>query len=115
MMVLPKRKTSYRKNKKRRFQKLGTDLRDFLTGEERRQIDALLAKAEARMHEKGDEGCSEQIFLMACQCKCQQIMQKEEEKERFEEDVKKLLTNICIFCKGHDMCSEYCSEELPFP
>ena len=94
---------------------MGADLRDFLTGEERRQMDALLAKAEARMKEKGEEGCRGQLFLMACQCKCKQVLEKEEEKERFEEDVRKIFTNICAFCKGHDMCPEYCQEELPFP
>ena len=55
---------------------MGADLKDYLTGEERRQMDALLAKAEKRMKEKGEDGCSEQILLMACQCKCKQMMQK---------------------------------------
>ena len=32
--------------------KVSQDLRDFLTVDERRQMDKLLAKAEARMHEK---------------------------------------------------------------
>ena len=94
---------------------MGTDLRDFLTGDERRQVDALLAKAEARMKEKGEGNYNEQFLLMTCQCKCKHIMQKEEEKEWFEQEVKKIFANICNFCKGHDMCSEYCSEELPFP
>lgn len=31
---------------------MGADLKDYLTGEERRQMDALLAKAEERMKEK---------------------------------------------------------------
>lgn len=109
IMVSPKGK-----NKKRRFSRVG-DLRDFLTGDERRQMDALLTKAEARMKEKGEEGCRGQLFLMAYQCKCKQVLEKEEEKERFEEDVRKIFTNICAFCKGHDMCPEYCQEELPFP
>ncbi len=94
---------------------MGTDLRDFLTGEERRQMDKLLAKAEERMRENGEEVCSEQILLMACQCKCRQMMQKEEEKERFEEGVKKIFSDICNFCKGYNLCPEYCQDELPFP
>lgn len=32
---------------------MGADLRDFLTGDERRQMDRLLEKAEERMKEKG--------------------------------------------------------------
>ena len=94
---------------------MGADLKDYLTGEERRQMDALLAKAEKRMKEKGEDGCSEQILLMACQCKCKQMMQKEEEKEMFEEEVRKIFASICTFCKGHDLCQEYCVEELRFP
>lgn len=94
---------------------MGQNLNDYLTGEERRQMDALLAKAEERMKEKGEEGCSGQLLLMACQCKCKQMMQKEEEKEMFEEEVRKIFASICTFCKGHDLCQEYCVEELPFP
>jgi len=94
---------------------LGTDLRDFLTGEERRQMDALLAKAEERMKEKGEGSYNEQFLLMTCQCKCKQVLEKEEEKERFEEEVRKIFSDICNFCKGHDLCPEYCQEELPFP
>ncbi len=94
---------------------MGQDLNDYLTGEEKRQMDALLAKAEERRREKGEEDCSKQILLMDCQCKCTQVMQKEDERERFEEDVKKVFANICAFCKGHDLCPEYCNEELPFP
>lgn len=94
---------------------MGQNLNDYLTGDERRQMDALLAKVEARMKEKGEEGCSEQILLIACQCKCKQMMQKEEEKERFEEEVRKIFSDICTFCKEHDMCLEYCHDELPFP
>ncbi len=95
---------------------MGADLKDFLTGEERRQMDALLAKAEARMKEKGEDGyCNGQLLLMTCQCKCKQVLEKEEEKERFENDIRKLFVNICAFCKGHDMCPEYCQDELPFP
>ncbi len=94
---------------------MSQNLNDYLTGEERRQMDALLAKAEERMRDKGDESCREQILLMTCQCKCKQVLEKEEEKERFKEDVKKVFANICAFCKGHDLCPEYCVEELPFP
>ena len=95
---------------------MGADLKDFLTGEERRQMDDLLAKAEERMKEKGEDGyCNGQLLLMTCQCKCKQVLEKEEEKERFENDIRKLFVNICAFCKGHDMCPEYCQDELPFP
>ena len=95
---------------------MGADLKDFLTGEERRQMDALLAKAEERMKGKGEDGyCNGQLLLMTCQCKCKQVLEKEEEKERLENDIRKLFSDICNFCKGHDMCLEYCQDEFPFP
>ena len=94
---------------------MGADLNDYLTGEERRQMDKLLEKAKERMRENGEEGCSGQLLLMTCQCKCKQVLEKEEEKERFENDIRKLFSDICNFCKGHVMCLEYCQDELPFP
>lgn len=94
---------------------MGTNLRDFLTGDEKRQMDALLAKAETRMKEKGKEGCRGQFIMMACQCECEQINQKEEERDNFPNDMENLLRQICDFCKRHYMCPEYCQEELPFP
>lgn len=116
MIIVPTGKKPVGKNKKRRnLIKMDMNLKDYLTGEENRQLDALLAKAEARMKEKGGESYNEQFLLMTCQCRCKQVLEKEEEKERFEEEVKKIFTNICAFCKGHDMCPEYCQEELPFP
>ena len=78
-------------------------------------MDALLGKAEERMREKGEGSYNEQFLFMTCQCRCKQVLEKEEEKERFEEDVKKVFANICNFCKGHDMCPQYCQDELPFP
>ena len=102
-MISPTGKNPVGKNRKRRFSIMSQNL------------DALLAKAEERMRDKGDESCREQILLMTCQCKCKQVLEKEEEKERFKEDVKKVFANICAFCKGHDLCPEYCVEELPFP
>lgn len=94
---------------------MGTDLRDFLTGEERRQMDALLGKAEERMREKGEEGCRGQFIMMSCQCRCGQAEQSDEKRDNFPNDMENLLGQICDFCKKHSMCPEYCVEELPFP
>lgn len=117
MMIVPTGKNPVGKKKKRRdLTKMDMSLKDYLTGEENRQLDALLAKAEARMKEKGEESYNEQFLLMTCQCcKCKQLLDKEEEKKKFEDEVRKIFASICIFCKGHDMCPEYCQEELPFP
>ena len=94
---------------------MGTDLRDFLTGEERRQMDALLGKAEERMREKGEEGCRGQFIMVSCQCGCGQLSQNDDKRDNFPNDMENLLRQICDFCKTHNMCPEYCQEELPFP
>lgn len=91
---------------------MGTNLKDYLTGEERRQMDKLLEKAEERMKEEG-EGYNGQLIIMACHCECGEINQKEE-RDNFPNDMENLLVQICNFCKGHNMCPECCTEELPF-
>ena len=91
------------------------NLKDYLTGEENRQLDALLAKAEERRKEKGEEGCSGQFFLMTCQCKCKQVLEKEEEKERFEEDIRKIFTNICAFARDMTCALNTARKSCHFP
>ena len=93
---------------------MGVDLNDYLTGEERRQMDKLLEKAKERMRENGEEGCSGQFIMMSCQC-CGQTSQSDEKRDNFPNDMENLLRQICDFCKKHDMCPEYCQDELPFP
>ena len=96
---------------------MATDLKDYLTDEERRQMDALLGKAEERMREKGEEGCRGQFIMMACQCRCScgQTGQNDEKRDNLPNDMENLLRQVCDFCKKHDMCPEYCQDELPFP
>lgn len=94
---------------------MGKNLNDYLTGDERRQMDALLAKAEERMRENGEEVCRGQFIMMSCQCGCGQTSQSDEKRDNFPNDMENLLRQICDFCKKHNMCPEYCIEELPFP
>ena len=94
---------------------MNMSLKDYLTGEENRQLDALLAKAEERMKEKGEEVCRGQFLLMTCQCGCGQANQNDEKRDNFPNDIEHLLGQICDFCKKHSICPEYCQEELPFP
>ena len=92
---------------------MGIDLKNYLTGEEMRQMDKLLEKAEERMKEKGEEGCRGQFIIIACQCGREQIS-REEERDNLPNDMENLLAQVCNFCKEHNMCPEYCAEELPF-
>ncbi len=96
---------------------MATDLKDYLTDEERRQMDALIAKAEKRLREKGEEGCRGQFIMVSCQCGCScgQTGQNDEKRDNLPNDMENLLRQVCDFCKKHDMCPEYCQDELPFP
>ena len=62
---------------------MGQNLNDYLTSEEKKQMDALLQKAKARMEEKGGEGCRGQFIMVACQCECGQANQNDEERDNF--------------------------------
>lgn len=78
-------------------------------------MDALIAKAEKRMQDKGEEGCRGQFIMMVCQCECEQANQNDEKRANFPNDIENLFSQVCDFCKNHSMCPEYCAEELPFP
>lgn len=93
---------------------MSQDLNDYLTGEERRQMNKLLAKAEERRKEKGEEDCKEQFIMMACHCECGQTGPNEEERDDLPNDMENLLDHVCNFCKKHNMCPECSDEQLPF-
>lgn len=98
---------------------------DFLTPEEREQINSLMAKAAERMRksrEKSPDRESCQFLFLRCQQECRkQMEQKEQAKEELEQDIEILLNQICTFCRKH--CLPVCGkedsseeeEELPFP
>lgn len=90
---------------------MGTNLKNYLTGEEMRQMDKLLEKAEERMREEG-EGYNGQLIIMACHCECGQTGKYVEERDNLPNDMENLLRQVCDFCKKHDMCPD---ESLPFP
>ncbi len=96
---------------------MSQDLNDYLTGEERRQMDALLKKAECRKQEKEGEGKSQQVMFMECQIGCVQENGKEQTQQRdnFSCDLEHLLGQICEFSKKYNVCPKYCEDELPFP
>ena len=99
---------------------------DFLTPEEREQINSLMEKAAERMRksrEKSPATESCQFLFLRCQQECRkQMEQKEQAGEELEQDIELLLDQICTFCRKH--CFPICrkgdssdedEEELPFP
>ena len=96
---------------------MDVNLREYLTGEERRQMDALIMIATARRELRGDRGCSGQFFMAGCQCGCGHDAKKQHgEDDGLPTDMAKLFGEICDFCQKYGMCPIDCGdEELPFP
>lgn len=103
------------------------NLKDYMTEEERQQVDAILGKAGERMRAAQISRQEQQFLFLGCQCECYQEMtrqnQKGQEKVDFEEDIQQLLQQICDFCKRHRACfrreeekkeREGEDDELPF-
>lgn len=97
---------------------------DFLTPEEKEQMQSLMAKAAERMRKSKEETPNEshQFLFLHCQCECRRQMEKKEQiKEEFAQDVRTLLDQICTFCRKHGfpVCKQESSgdeeDELPLP
>lgn len=100
---------------------------DFLTPDEREQINRLMAKAADRMmksrEKTSDKESSCHFLFLRCQQECRkQIEQKKQVQEELEHDIELLMSQICTFCQKHcfPMCGKENSadedeEELPLP
>lgn len=97
---------------------------DFLTPEEKEQMQSLMAKAAERMRKNKEETSNEshQFLFLHCQCECRKQMERKEQiKEEFSRDVRTLLDQICTFCRKHGfpVCKRESSgdeeDELPLP
>lgn len=100
---------------------------DFLTPDEREQINTLMAKASERMRksrEKASVNESHQFLFLHCQCECRHQMERNEQmRNEFEQDVRTLLDHICSFCNKHriipvcrrDTAGSEDEDELPLP
>lgn len=84
------------------------NLKDYMTEDEKRQIDALLDRAQERMRRKQGFGKEHQFLFLNCQCECYEGMMHQdcEHQERCdaEEDIQNVLRQICDFCRKHRAC-----------
>ena len=99
---------------------------EFLTPDEKKQIDELMDKAEERRKKKMQDDASKHFLLLDCQCLC---MKKMYEKDQQAQDVpsdcfelmQQFLKTVCNFCREHGCCECHKkeepvgNEELPFP
>ena len=87
---------------------MGENLKDYMTDEEKRQVDILLERAQKRMRKKQAASHEHQFLFLGCQCESYKGMmqqnQEEQKKVDIEEDIQKLLHQVCEFCMRHQVC-----------
>lgn len=100
---------------------------EYLTSDEKKQIDELMKKADERRKKKMEEDASKHFLLLDCQCLCMKKMyEKEGEKPQAVpsdcfELMQQFLKMVCNFCREHGCCECHIdkesvgNEELPFP
>lgn len=96
---------------------------EYLTSDEKKQIDELMNKAEERRKKKMEEDASQHFLMLDCQCMCMKRMQEKEGEQDVPSDcfelMQQFLKTVCNFCREHGCheChkKEACAgEELPF-
>lgn len=86
-------------------------LRNFMSREEKEQMDALIERAirrKARREEAASGAKWDQFCKCQCQCECMEEMGRVEEKKgqgkNRSEEMERLLQAICDFCLKYDLC-----------
>ena len=90
------------------------NLKDYMTEEEKQQVDAIMERAEERLRNKKIPSQEQQFLFLGCQCECYGTMRQNQEgrqKIDFAEDIQTLLQQICEFCKRHRACFRKEEEE----
>lgn len=94
------------------------NLRNFMSKEERAQMDALVARA-ARRKERRKEAAMGSRRIQFFKCECGRVGEMEEKDDVDEEECKedfyggmdRLLMEICGFCLRYGLCRHICPQE----
>lgn len=92
------------------------DMVDYLTAEEKQQIEGLMQKAaERRKKSKGET--SEEVSFLYFQCRAENGKKADETVQRadYEDDLENVLEQVCGFCQKYKFCDsrKKCGEYLP--
>lgn len=101
------------------------ELNDYLTVEEKEQMEGLMKKAaERRKKSKGGAGEEMSFLYVQCQYESRKEADEETDKKRadFDAELRSLMNQVCGFCQRHGycgICSRYKEDEkidegLPF-
>lgn len=79
---------------------------DFLTPEEREQMEVLMAKAAERIQKNKANACryeSDQFLFVRCQLEGRQHVEREQREKvaAIERDITILMNQVCSFCQKH--------------
>ena len=95
------------------------DLKEFMTGQEKEQINQILDRAERRMKRQH----TNDYRFLECQCEIYEQMPKEQrEQGSSQPGMREFLSTICRFCQENGCCCqcwkgderEEEEDELPF-
>lgn len=100
--------------------RVSENLRDYMTDDEKRQMDHLLEQAEKRKQQQRQQANA--YRFLECQCRVYEQMPENGRKleESCKANMKELLEMVCQFCRDHGCClcrereGEEVDEDLPF-
>lgn len=87
---------------------MDSDLRSYMSREEREEMDALTCRARKRKERREDAVIGAKRFqFFECQCACKSELDdgagEKTEKSR-EDEIEQLLKAVCDFCFKHNLC-----------
>lgn len=94
--------------RERGYCRVDNNLRDYMSREEREQMDALIDRARKRKERREEAVIGAKRFqFLQCQCACRREMEGETGSgpgKNREEEMEQLLKAVCDFCLKYNLC-----------